>query len=77
MIELLAAATVLFKSTDYPAVWANNYCIYRGLYDMTHEEATAAATAAKQGGGDPTEEALALVADPEFSLWCPQVEETE
>lgn len=66
MIPLIAAATL------WPVVWANNYCVYRGNYDLTHEEAVVKASNASTGGGEPTEEAWKHVNN--NTTWCLEFE---
>ena len=66
MIEILLA---LALPTPYPNVWANDYCVYRGVVKMGHEEAVAAATAAT---GEPTDEAWDHVSN--NTTWCPDDE---
>ena len=62
MIELLIAAAA---TSAYPAVWANDYCFYRGT-GKAHEEAVELAT---QWTGEPTEEAWSYVEA--NTTWCP------
>ena len=61
MIDVLLALTL---PTPYPRVWANDYCVYRGL-GKTHEEAETLATAAT---GEPTDFAWELIA--QNKTWC-------
>ena len=66
MIELLIA----LAPTAYPAVWANDYCVYRGVMGYSHEQAVELATEAT---GKPTERAWLHVE--ENNTWCPKDEQ--
>ena len=59
MTEILLALAM----TQYPLVWANDYCVYRAY--SNHEEAVRLATEAT---GAPTERAWELVG--QNKTWC-------
>ena len=63
MIEFMIAIA-LTGPTEYPFAWGSNYCMYRSIDDMTHEEATAKVT---KSWGEPTELAWEYA---EKSHWC-------
>ena len=67
MITTLIAAAVV--TTQYPMVWANDYCVYRGAVKLSHEEAVEAATKAT---GAPTPEAWE---ETKSNSWCQGLEE--
>lgn len=67
MITTLIATVV--AATPYPMVWANDYCVYRAVVDMTHEQAVEAATMTT---GTPTPEAWE---ETKTNSWCEGLKE--
>ena len=61
MALILAAA----EPTPWPRTWANDYCVYRAVTGLTHEEAVNAAS--ETAGGSPTTEAWEYT---KTNSWC-------